>query len=895
MKVNELRVSFLDFFHQRKHKILPSSSLYPSDDPTLLFTNAGMVPFKDYFSGSSSPPAPNLASIQKCLRTKDLEIVGKTKRHLSFFEMLGNFSFNNYFKKEAIKFAWDFSTDILKLDSNKIWITIYDDDDDAESIWKNYIGIHQNKIVRLGRKDNFWGPAGSAGPCGPCSELYLDRGEEIEANSSSKKPGDDTERFLEYWNLVFNQFFKDQNGKYHPLKHCGIDTGAGLERLAAIMQNVDSVFETDELNTLFCFIKDKMNTNKPEIDAPIKIITDHIRSLVFSIADGILPSNESRGYIVRRLLRKAFLQGDQEQYKKPFLFTFVEKVSEIYGVTYPELKTEKDKIIQIIQQEENKFIETLSHGENKLQEILSYSKNIISGKNVFLLYDTYGLPIEVIQEIAHQNSLQVNHLEFQTELSKQKERSKKTWKGSSFELDISSFPETQFQGYTKGNLFSKILGIFYENKQVKSISNIDKNSFQIIVEETCYYPESGGQVSDIGKCFDEDSHAIIFDVQKKGNVIVHYCHHLHGEFKVGNLLNLQIDQNYRKSLEINHSSTHLLNASLRNILGNHVIQQGSLVHSNYLRFDFTHSRAITEEEIFCLESEINYIIEQDIQRNTEIMSIEQAKKQNAIMTFGEKYGKTVRVVSLGNFSKEFCGGTHITRTKEIELFIIIKELSSSSGVRRIEARTNNKAKEYIIDVKDNLINKIDFFLQKNTTEFKKLEELKIEIKNLFLNTISYDVWCKLNSIQDVFFKLENHIKKQSKKKNNIHISNEEIDLILQTKEQNSILAYFVPNKDIHYLKEMADKLREKRNNLIFCLQTRQDDQWAMVFATSKTYSQKRKIHLGKIIKSKINSSFFLKGGGGGRDEIAQASAIVQNGIEDQIIFSTITKSLENEL
>ena len=630
--VHEVRESFISYFQKKDHLVQESASLFPAYDPSLLFTTAGMVPFKPYFSGASEPPSKRMASVQKCMRTTDLEEVGKTKRHLSFFEMLGNFSFGDYFKKEAIQFAWEYSTDVLGFPSKNIWITIYLDDDEAFSLWKDHIGIPADKIHRLGKKDNFWGPAGRGGACGPCSELYLDRGEEYDPEGTCKKPGDKGERFLEFWNLVFNQLNKNESGEYIPLETTGIDTGAGLERIASLLQGVDSVFETNELALICQRVSALYEVGYNEKNkAAIHILSDHIRALCFSIADGIFPSNESRGYVLRRMLRRAMLYGMKLNPDLLSLHQLVDKVVEIYGGFYPELKKQEKNIREYILSEEKRFMGTLKTGAGKWEEIMESSKKnaLIRGEDAFLLYDTYGFPLEMTIEMAAQNQLSVDQKGFEEAMEKQRQKGRLAWKGDVEQLPLRALSITHFTGYEELSSEAGILRIIHDKKQVERLSEeeiLPSTVFYIVTERTPFYPEGGGQLGDQGIISGRGFQALVTDTQRSDDVILHICQKLEGSISVNTTVQMEVDSGRRHALRKNHSATHLLNASLKENLGEHIRQTGSLVHPTYLRFDFSHPRALTLPEMESIENDIHKVVSHSYPVATHGLTQERSRK-----------------------------------------------------------------------------------------------------------------------------------------------------------------------------------------------------------------------------------------------------------------------------
>ncbi len=900
MKVNEIRKSFLNFFASKDHLVLPSASLIPEEDPTLLFTSAGMVPFKSYFSGILSPPKDNIASVQKCMRTSDLSEVGKTKRHLCLFEMLGNFSFGGYFKKEAIQFSWEYSTEFLKFPKEQIWITVYMEDEESFYLWKDHIGIPEHKIVRLGKEHNFWGPAGSTGPCGPCSELYLDRGTEFDPQNVCNQPGDKGERFIEYWNLVFNEFDQNKQNELFPLQKKGVDTGAGLERLALLLQAKDSVFDIDEIKKLkseVCRIYKV--SDETDQESTIRILTDHIRTLVFCMADGIYPSNEARGYVLRKILRRAILNGKKIGQKNPILYRLVDSVVEIYGYIYDELKQQVNFVRDNIKQEEKKFLQTLMRGAEKLEEIILNSmqkqNKIISGKNAFLLYDSFGFPLEITMEIAAENGLRVNTFEFEAEMEAQRKRGRIAWKDTQNQLPLNGVEGTRFTGYENIKDSGRIIRIILGEKQVDSISTKDIKKdefFYIITDQTPFYPESGGQLGDTGSIMGQNFSVEVMDTKKIENIILHICRSFNGTICTGDMVGLEIQESRRNFLRGNHSATHLLNAALRKTLGDHIRQSGSLVHYNYLRFDFTHNKAMTISEIQEVEKMVNHSISHSKETISSVLPIKEAQNKGALMTFGEKYEDIVRVVELGDSSMEFCAGTHVNNTSDIRFFIIIKESSPGSGNRRIDALSGKLAIQKMISIYHDAVKMIDE-LKKIIVNSKMEREFKNDLKNIsnqyisgkvldiqkIENSNANDLILKWHSIRELdahVRSLETRIKKKLKVHGKSHknINEDTIQKILESKKQKNGISIFhivEENWSIPDLKNLADALREKQPNGVFILQSFQQRVWNAVLASTRSYAKSIELDANDLIKKIIPKLPYVKGGGGGRFEFAQAS------------------------
>ena len=700
MKTSEIRQSFLNFFDSKNHKVVPSSSLVPNNDETLLFTNAGMVQFKDVFLGTETKNYSRATTSQRCIRAggkhNDLENVGYTLRHHTFFEMLGNFSFGDYFKEDAIKYAWEFLTEVLKLDKDKLWITVYKDDDEAEEIWKNTIGVDASRIARLGDDENFLS-MGDTGPCGPCSEIFFDHGDHIEG-SPPGADGDEGDRFVEIWNLVFMQFNRDEDGNMTPLPKPSVDTGMGLERIAAVMQGVNSNYETDVFKDLI-LASEKILANKNSTSH--KVIADHIRSTVFLISDGVIPENEGRGYVLRRIMRRGIRHGYKIGAKKPFMHLLVKDLVESMHSAYPELKKKEKDIAKLIQEEEIKFFETLEKGIDILEETISNMSNeTISGDVVFKLHDTYGFPFDLTADIARERDLLIDEKRFKERMNQQKETSKAS---SSF---VSTLPaaagvkETKFLGYEDLESDSEVLVIWKDQERIKKAKS--KEEIFIACDQTPFYAEAGGQIGDKGIFASKSATGTILDCKKQGKVYIHKAIVEKGNIKTGDVIKMSVEKEKRSAIAIHHSSTHLVHAALREVLGDHVNQKGSLVDENKLRFDFSHKKPLSQEEITKIEAIVNKEALNNLEVKTELMKLDDALKSGAMALFGEKYDDDVRVLSMGNnsYSVELCGGTHVKRTGDIGFFIITSQSSVASGIRRIEAVAGMKSIEHINKIRD---------------------------------------------------------------------------------------------------------------------------------------------------------------------------------------------------
>ncbi|MBO5050934.1 MAG: alanine--tRNA ligase [Clostridia bacterium] len=695
--LNDLREKYLSFFESKGHLRLPSFPLVPIRDKSLLLINSGMAPMKKYFTGEEEPPRNRVTTCQKCIRTPDLERVGHTARHGSFFEMLGNFSFGDYFKDEAIPWAWEFLTETLEIPADLLWPSIYENDEEAYDLWVNKVGVDPKKVVRLGKADNFW--EHGSGPCGPCSEIYFDRGEKYGCGSPDCKPGCDCDRYMEIWNNVFSQFNNDGNGNYTDLAQKNIDTGMGLERLACVMQGVDNMFEVDSIRKIIdevCAIAGKTYGENKKEDISIRVITDHIRGATFMIADGVIPSNEGRGYVLRRILRRACRHGKLLGIDHPFLVRMCEVAIGESVSAYPELDTRGDYIKKVISMEEERFDATIDAGLGMLNKIIAdcraNGKSTVDGADVFRLYDTYGFPLDLTSEIIVEAGLAVDEEGFKTLMQEQRERARAArgnisgWSNAE-ESGLGELPKTVFHGYEKAACDAKILAILGGESGREALEEISEGECTIVLDATTFYGESGGQVGDTGVLNGAAGSAEVLDTKKAEGIFLHVCRLSGGVLRVGDDVRAEIDTARRAAIMRNHSCCHLLQAALREVLGTHVEQAGSYVEPGYFRFDFTHYAAVTAEELARVEEIVNsHILAGEPGSMTE-MALEEAQKLGAMALFGEKYGKTVRVVRMGDSSIEFCGGTHVDSTGKIGLFKVISESSVAAGVRRIEGTT----------------------------------------------------------------------------------------------------------------------------------------------------------------------------------------------------------------
>lgn len=856
MGLNEIRSKFLKFFESKDHYLKESASLVPQNDKSLLLINSGMAPLKNYFAGVEVPPSVRMTTCQKCIRTGDIENVGKTARHGTFFEMLGNFSFGDYFKEQSISWGWEFVTQHLNIPEEKVWVTVYEEDDEAFGIWENQIKIPKERIVRLGKDDNFWEIG--IGPCGPCSELYFDRGEEYGCDNLDCKPGCDCDRYLEFWNHVFTQFNRDEEGNYGQLEHKNIDTGMGLERMACIMQGVDTIFDVDTIKHILNTVEKMANVEYGKggkTDVSIRIITDHIRAVSFLVADGVLPSSEGRGYVLRRLLRRAARHGKLLGIKENFLYKLVDEVIKVSGEAYPELVEKESYIKKVIRIEEEKFNETIEQGMEILASyIADLKKNgetTLSGENAFKLYDTYGFPIDLTQEILEEEHLSIDEEAFNGEMNKQRERARsargnmdgESWKEDPLSKLDSSVAST-FEGYFELENSGIIKAIVKDNELVDSAVAGDK--VIVVLDKTTFYPEGGGQAGDAGLLVNKNEDIVVEVIDtKKGanNTIKHIGIVKSGMINTGEKLSTIVDKEIRMASARNHSATHLLHKALKEVLGEHVNQAGSLVTSERLRFDVTHFEAITKEELKVIEEKVNDVILESLNITCENMSINDAKNKGAMALFGEKYGDEVRVVSMGDYSIELCGGTHLTNTSQIGMFKILSEGGVAAGVRRIEAITGRAVYNYLKE-KEEIISNVCLNLKtKEDSLSQKVTSLIEENKSLSKELHDMKTKMSLQAVDSV------------------------LDSKLDVNGVNLVTTKF-EGMDMNTLKEVADNLRDKLVSGVVVLANTTDDKLNLVATATKDAVDKG-VHCGNIVKSIAQ---IAGGKGGGRPNMAQAGA-----------------------
>ena len=744
MKSAEIRQKFLDYFAARDHEIVSSSSLVPANDPTLLFTNAGMVQFKDVFLGDEKRERIRATSSQRCVRAggkhNDLENVGYTARHHTFFEMLGNFSFGDYFKREAIQFAWEFLTEELGLPADRLWVTVYQDDDEAADIWLNEMKVDSERFSRLGEKDNFWA-MGDTGPCGPCSEIFYDHGPDV-AGGPPGSPDEDGDRYIEIWNLVFMQFERKADGSMTPLPKPSVDTGAGLERIAAVLQHVHSNYEIDLFAELISDIAQITGTADLQNNS-LRVIADHIRSCAFLIVDGVTPSNEGRGYVLRRIIRRAVRHGYRLGVKEIFFYKIVASLARVMGEAYPELLERQACVEKTLNEEEQQFARTLENGMTILEKAIGeLSGSVIAGETVFKLYDTYGFPVDLTADIAREHNLTLDMPGFEAAMEIQRDQGRAASNFSAVEkLDLDGLEKTLFSGYSSLQSEAQIVGIFSPANERLDI--VPANSEVLIVLDTTpFYAESGGQIGDAGLLESDEARFEVSDTQKQTEVFIHRGRLTSGKLKIGDSVRALVAGNDRAAITLNHSATHLMNAALRSVLGDHVLQKGSLVETDRLRFDFSHGAPVSAEEIRRIEEQVNAEILANSKVSKEVMPIEAARRKGALALFGEKYGEEVRVVSMGgDYSVEFCGGCHVDRTGDIGLFKIVSESGISAGVRRIEAVTGHGALALIEREQDvlreassllktrteGLLDKLSGLLSQNKALEKQLAQLKAQM------------------------------------------------------------------------------------------------------------------------------------------------------------------------
>lgn len=847
--VNEIRKAFLDFYESKDHYVGKSASLIPKNDKSILIINSGMAPLKAYFAGTETPPKRRMCTCQKCIRTGDIDNVGHTSRHGTFFEMLGSFSFGDYFKKESIAWGVEFLTEHLGFEMERLWATVYLDDDEAVEIWKNN-GMDPSHIVRLGKEDNFWEIG--LGPCGPDSEIFYDRGEERGCGSPDCRPGCDCDRFIEIWNHVFTQFSKEEDGSYTDLSNPNIDTGMGLERMACVMQDTLSIFDVDTIKYIMDGVVELSGVSyhggKKDSDVSLRIITDHLRAMTFMIGDGIMPSNEGRGYVLRRIIRRAARHGRLLGIEGAFLSELCDRVIAVSGEAYPELVEQKDYIKKIISVEEDNFTSTIDKGEEIISEYIEELKKegstVLSGEKTFKLYDTYGFPLELTQEILADLGYTADEEGFKAHMQAQKELARKNrkssedegWDSKTIDLDI---PDTIFKGYLNTSCNGKVLAIIKDGVLVNSVEAGDKAN--VIFDETPFYAEGGGQVSDIGFMSTESLSADVHKVEKKDGLYYHQISVVTGKISLGDEIKLDVDVLKRRMTERNHTATHLLQKALREVVGSHVHQAGSMNNDKMLRFDFSHFEALTSEQLKAVEDMVNEQINLFLPVNTAEMSVEEADAMGAMALFGEKYGSCVRVVSTGDWSAELCGGTHVRNTGEIGAFKILSEGGVASGVRRIEAVTGFG----VLAVAN-----------ENEETLNELSEILKANKSAVIE--------KARSVVD---ELKSHKRELEEIKKELSSGEAEV-LVKNAKEINGIklITAEFEDKNINDLRSLSDDIKAGNKGICIVLATVTDSKVTFLVSLTDDLVEKG-LHAGNMIKQ---IAAVCGGGGGGKADIAQA-------------------------
>ncbi|QZN90141.1 alanine--tRNA ligase [Idiomarina abyssalis] len=863
MNSAQIRDAFLNYFAERGHEKVPSSSMIPGNDPTLLFTNAGMVPFKDVFLGTDKRRYNKATSAQRCLRAggkhNDLENVGYTARHHTFFEMMGNFSFGDYFKKQAIQYAWDFLTKELKLPAEKLWVTVFTEDDEAYDIWAKDIGVPEDRISRIGEKDNFWS-MGDTGPCGPCSEVFYDHGPEVWGGPPGT-PEEDGDRYIEIWNLVFMQYNRQADGTFEPLPDPSIDTGMGLERISAIMQNVHSNYEIDLFQALIKAAAEIIGTDDLD-NKSLRVIADHIRSCSFLITDGVMPSNEGRGYVLRRIIRRAVRHGHLLGAKDAFFFRLVDELARQMGDAYPELVQKQQIIKDALEREEQQFARTLERGLAILSDEISQLKGkVIPGDVVFKLYDTYGFPVDLTADIAREHELTVDEEGFEQAMSEQRLRAQQASQfGMDYNQQLKSENQTTFTGYDDVAGQAKVVELFKEGQPVEELQAGDKGI--VVLSETPFYAESGGQIGDKGVLVASGNAFEVTDTQYIGKAIAH-----HGVAKAPVKLNdsvkAEVDSERRENIKRNHSATHLLHAALRNLLGEHVTQKGSLVEADKMRFDFSHFEPVTNEQLAQLEREVNAQIRTNLPLQTELMAIDQAKEAGAMALFGEKYDDQVRVVRMGDFSMELCGGTHVKATGDIGLFRITSEGGIASGVRRIEVVTGEAAIRY------------------TQQQQSILQNLAGELK-----TESNSVAEKVQQLQQKFRELERKNEQLQQKL----AQQAGGGLIAQAIDINGVKAIIaeLDQADPKSLRGLVDDLKNQIGSGIVLLGTANGNKVSLIAGVTADLTSK--VKAGDIVNQAAN---VVGGKGGGRPDMAQAGGSLPEQLNEAL--ATATTWLQQQL
>jgi alanyl-tRNA synthetase len=849
MKSDELRKMFLDFFRERKHTIVPSASLVPEGDSTLLFNIAGMVQFKQFYAAKGTIPFLRAASVQKCLRATDLEEVGRTVKHHTFFEMLGNFSFGDYFKEEAIKWAWEFITGVLKIPKDRLYVTVFEEDEESARIWIERMGVSQERVYHLGTDDNFWGPAGLTGACGPCSEIHYDLGEHHGCGRPDCTPACDCDRFIEVWNLVFPQFYQEEDGSRRPLERKGVDTGMGLERLAMVCQDAASTYETDLLKPIVDFVKEEadLDSPAPSQEIGVRVISDHARALCFAICEGVLPSNEGRGYVIRRILRRAVVKGLELGIEEAFLFRVIGKVIDIMRGTYPEIAENGEKIALIVKADEERFERTLARGMTIFRETLADLKaaerSVVSGETVFRLYDTFGFPIEITQELAENQGFTIDEAGFQAEMERQRERARESSKigrdtGVAEEAD--RVPDN-FVGYDSLEVPTVVSAVSGECGSVTKA--YEGQEVEIEIERTPFYPEGGGQVGDVGVIAGSSGRGLVKGVRwLGGRRISHRVVVEKGSLSIGDGVVAKVDVARRRATQRNHTATHLLHAALRSVLGGHVRQSGSLVAPDRLRFDFSHYEPLSAEEITRVEDTVNDKVLDNIPVNPSIEAFEDAKAKGAIALFGEKYGQDVRMIEIEGTSCELCGGTHVGATGEIGAFRVLSESGIAAGVRRIEAVTGHAA------------------VKAGRDAAGELAEVSSVLK------------VPVHDLEDGARKIVERVRELEKELAGLRqrLAGVEVEALVRDVNEVKgirVVAAKVEAPNVELLKHLADRVRDRLEDGVVCVASATSDRVFVVVSVSPSVVEERGLKASAVAK-KVGE--LVGGRGGGKDTFAQA-------------------------
>lgn len=843
---SDIRTAFLNYFRDKDHEVVASSSLIPGNDPTLLFTNAGMVQFKDVFLGLDKRPYNKATSSQCCVRAggkhNDLENVGYTARHHTFFEMLGNFSFGDYFKREAIAYAWEFLTKDLGIPESRLWVTVFEGDDEAADIWLNEIGISKDRFSRCSEKDNFW-QMGDTGPCGPCTEIFYDHGEDVPGGPPGS-PEQESDRYIEIWNLVFTQYNRDAQGKLNPIPSLSVDTGMGLERITAVVQGVHNNYDIDIFKSLIASIK-TLTQGKFTETVSLQVIADHIRSCAFLITDGVVPSNEGRGYVLRRIIRRAIRHGNKLGFTEPFFHKLVQPLNHLMGEAYPELDKNCQRISQVLLQEEQRFAETLEQGLKHLEMVISEMQgSVIAGEDAFKLYDTYGFPVDLTADIARERGLTLDNAGFEKAMEQQRHRARAA---SNFSVDMSELPETdletKFSGYElmtqETTQEATVEALYRDGKTAKSLKSGDYGG--VILDTTPFYAESGGQVGDTGELSAEGIVFNVSDTQKQGSAHVHLGKLQKGKLKIGQLVNCKVDQTRRLHIMRNHSATHLLHAALRKLLGEHVTQKGSLVSEDRLRFDFSHTEPMSAAQLLQVESLVNHQILENKRTEVQVMTLEDAKQSGAMSLFGEKYDESVRVLKIGGeFSIELCGGTHVSSTGDIGLMKIVSESGIAAGVRRLEAVTGEGALDWVYEIEQKLNDMAQLLKTDRASAVSRLQQ-QLE---------------KTRSLEKTLLKL--HAKQASSVGNDMASEAEDIEGI-------KVIARRMEGADVNMLRDTVDQLKNKLGTAVLVLASVEGDKVTLIAGVTKDTTDR--IKAGELVNFVAKQ---VGGKGGGRPDLAQA-------------------------